>query len=148
MQQAYKYAVFYFLAFSLLLLGSSLLLFEKKIGFSISSVLEYYLGSQEKFLVEKSWSTILKIILPHIFAFGLFFMVVLHFLLFSKHRTSKLFRNLSYSIFFMGFLEIFSPYFIIMGLEFFAYVKLISFISLELLLLYTFWLLLSSIFEH
>jgi len=148
LQQAYKYAVFYFLSFSLLLLGSSLLLFENKIGFSVSSVLEYYLGNEDKFLVQKSWSTILKIILPHIFAFGLFFMVVLHFLLFTKHKTSKLFIRLIYAIFFMGFLEMFSPYFIIMGLEFFAYVKLISFISLELLLLYVFWLVLSSIFER
>jgi len=147
LQQAYKYAVFYFLAFSLLLLGSSLLLFNDKIGLSAGAVLEYYLGNEDKFLVEKSWSTILKIILPHIFAFGLFFMVVLHFLLFTQHRASKLFMRLSYAIFFMGFLEMFSPYFIIMGLEFFAYVKLLSFVSLQLLLLYTFWLLVSSIFE-
>ncbi|MDF1883530.1 hypothetical protein JHD49_06210 [Sulfurimonas sp. SAG-AH-194-C21] len=148
MQQAYRYAVLYFLAFSLLLLVSSLLLFDDKIGLSVHGVLEYYLGNEDKFLVEKSWGTILKIILPHIFAFGLFFMVVLHFLLFTKHRTTQLFIKLTYAIFIMGFLELFSPYFIIMGLEFFAYVKLVSFISLELLLLYTLWLLLSSIYQH
>ncbi|MDF1876693.1 hypothetical protein JHD47_02560 [Sulfurimonas sp. SAG-AH-194-L11] len=148
MQQAYRYAVLYFLLFSLLLLGSSLLLFEDKIGLSVSGVLEYYLGNEDKFLVEKSWLTIVKIILPHIFAFGLFFMVVLHFLLFTKHRTSKQFIKLSYAIFFVGFLELFSPYFIIMGLDFFAYLKLISFILLELLVLYTLWLLLASIYKH
>jgi len=148
LQQAYKYAVFYFLAFSLLLLGSSLLLFDDKIGFSASAVLEYYLGNEDKFLVEKSWGTILKIILPHIFAFGLFFMVTLHFLLFTKYKKSKLFLNLIYAIFFVGFLELFSPYLIILGLESFAYIKLISFILLEVLVLYTLWLLLSSIFQR
>lgn len=147
MQQAYRYTVFYFLLFSLLLLGSSLLLFDDKIGLSVHSVLEYYLGNEEKFLAQKSWATILKIILPHIFAFGLFFMVTLHFLLFTKHKQTKQFQRLSYAIFIVGFLELFSPYFIIMGLDIFAYVKLISFILLELLLLYTFWLLLLAIFN-
>jgi len=148
LQQAYRYAVLYFLLFSLLLLGSSLLLFEDKIGLSVTAVLQYYLGNEEKFLVEKSWLTILKIILPHIFAFGLFFMVLLHFILFTKYKKSKQFIKLSYAIFIVGFLELSSPYFIIIGLDFFAYVKLISFILLELLLLYTLWLLLASIYKH
>ena len=145
MQKAYKYSIFYFLLFSILLLGSSLLLFDDKIGLSPTAIAEYYLGNEEKFLVEKSWSTILKIILPHIFAFGLFFMVVLHFLLFTKHKDTKLFLYLSYAIFLVGFLELFSPYMILAGFHSFAFVKLISFVLLELLLPYTFWLLLVSI---
>ncbi|HIP20965.1 MAG TPA: hypothetical protein EYG70_07555 [Sulfurimonas sp.] len=147
MQQAYKYSVVYFLAFSLLLLLSSLLLFDDKMTLSINGILQYYNGNADKFIIEKSWSTILKIILPHIFAFGLFLMVLLHFILFTKHKKSQLFSKLTYALFIVAFLEIFSPYFIIMGFDFFAYIKLISFILLELLILFTSWLLIASIFE-
>ncbi len=148
MQEAYRYTILYFLLFGVLLLGSSFLLFEEKVGFSTHAILEYYLGNEEKFLIEKSWSTILKIILPHIFAFGLFFMVVLHFLIFTKYKKTKLFQVLIYAIFFTGFLELFSPYFIILGFDFFAYVKLFSFIALEFLLFYTFYLLFLAILKH
>jgi len=145
LQKAYKYSIVYFLLFSILLLGSSLLLFADKIGLSSTAIVEYYLGNEANFIFAKSWETVLKIILPHIFAFGLYFMVVLHFLLFTRHKDTKLFLYLSYAIFFVGFLELFSPYMILAGFESFAVVKLISFILLELLLLYTFWLLLVSI---
>jgi len=147
LQKAYKYSIFYFLLFSLLLLGSSLLLFDDKIGLSSTAIRAYYLGDEANVIFAKSWETILKIILPHIFAFGLFFMVVLHFLLFTKHKDTQLFLYLSYAIFFVGFLELFSPYMILAGFEAFAFVKLIAFVLLELLLLYTFYLLLVSIFQ-
>ena len=67
MTKAYKYSVVYFLAFSLLLLLSGAFLFENKIGFSIESVNEYYLGNSETYIPEKSSSGILKITLPHFF---------------------------------------------------------------------------------
>ena len=145
MQKAYKYSILYFLLFSLLLLGSSALLFSQKIGFSYEGVLDYYLGSEELFMMAKSNAGLLKIILPHIFGFALFFMVVLHFLLFTKHNKTKQFKFLIYSTFFVGILELFSPFFILSGFEFFAYIKLISFFLLESLLLYIFWLLLNAI---
>lgn len=148
MQKAYKYSIVYFIAFSLLLLGSSILLFEEKIGLRSGAILEYYLGNEEKFMLAKSWSVVLKIILPHLFAFGLLIMVALHFLIFTKFRASKLFKYLIYATFFAGFVELFSPFLIFQGFEIFAPIKLVSFIALELLLLTIFWLLLRSIFLH
>ena len=145
MQKAYKYSILYFLLFALLLLGSSTLLFSQKIGFSYQGVLSYYLGDENLFMMAKSKCGLFKIILPHIFAFGLFIMVVLHILLFTKLNQTKHLNFLVYSTFFMGFLELFSPFFILGGFEFFAYIKLLSFFIFEILLLYIFWLLLQSI---
>ena len=145
MQKAYKYSILYFLLFSLLLLASSILLFEEKIGFSVAGVLDYYLGNEEKFITAKSTTGVLKIILPHIFLFGLFVMVVLHFLIFTKHKHTKKMRLLIYASFLIAFSELFSPFFILYGFEFFAYVKLLSFMLFEFLFLYLFWLLFESI---
>ncbi len=145
MTKAYKYSILYFAAFSLLLLISGIMLFEHKIGFSVQSVSEYYLGSSDKFIVAKTGSGVLKIILPHIFAFGLFAMVILHFLVFTKERGKTKTKMLIYLTFITAFLEITSPFLIILGAEFFAYVKIISFILFESLILYSLWLLLHSI---
>ena len=145
LQKAYKYSILYFLLFSFLLLVSSIWLFEQKIGFSVEAVVTYYSGNEEKFIPSKSSAGILKIILPHIFGFGIFFMILLHFLVFSKLRSSKKLQFLIYSTFTLTFLELFTPFFIIQGVLFFAYVKLFSFVILEFLLLYLFWLLFKTI---
>lgn len=145
LQKAYKYSLLYFLLFSFLLLISSILIFEQKIGFSVESVLTYYSGNEGKFISSKSSAGILKIILPHIFGFGIFFMVLLHFLVFTKLRSSKKLQILIYTTFLVALLELFSPFLIIQGLSIFAYVKLFAFIVLELLMLYLFWLLFKSI---
>ena len=145
MQKAYKYSILYFLVFSFLLIGSSIALFQVKIGFSIDAVLSYYQGNTTLFTPAKSSLGILKIILPHIFGFGLFIMVLLHFLVFTKLNNSKHLQILIYLAFTLAFLEIFTPFLIIQGILFFAYIKLFSFILLEFILLYLFYLLFITI---
>ncbi|QSZ41879.1 hypothetical protein GJV85_07080 [Sulfurimonas aquatica] len=145
MQLIYKYAILYFLLFSLALLVSGLVIFDDKIGLSYQSVLDYYLGNEEKFIVAKSPQGLLKIILPHIFSFGLFVMVILHFLAFTKHAKNKNVSILIYATFFVSFLELASPFLILQGVEFFAYVKIISFVTFEFLILYALWLVFDSI---
>lgn len=147
MIQSYKYAILYFLVFSLLLVLSGALLFEEKIGFSIAGVLNYYLGNEETFIQQKSTLAIFKTILPHIFAFGLFCMVILHFLIFTKNRYTKKAKLLIFVIFISSLLEIVSPFFIVNGFEFFAYIKLVSFFLFEGLIIYISWLLFSSIVQ-
>ena len=147
MTQAYKLSILYFLAFSLLLTISGIMLFEHKIGFNINAISNYYLGDEEKFIVAKTSMGILKIVLPHLFAFGLFFMVLLHFLVFTKDRGSKGLRVLIFLTFFSAFLEVFSPFFIILGAVWFSYVKVASFIILESLVLYIMYLLFHSIIK-
>lgn len=145
MQEAYKLSILYYLAFSLLLIVSALMLFEHKIGFSFSGVLEYYTGNEERFIPAQSVAGILKIVLPHIFVFGLFTMVLLHFLVFANIKYKKNIIILVYTIFAIALLEIFTPFMIIGGFKFFAYVKLFSFFALLALVLYLSWLLFHSI---
>lgn len=145
MQEAYKLSILYYLAFSLLLIVSAVMLFEHKIGFNYSAVLEYYVGNEERFISAQSAGGVLKIVLPHIFVFGLFAMVLLHFLVFTKLRGEKSLLLLIYTAFVVAMLEIFSPFLIINGFEFFAYIKLFSFFALLALILYISWLLFESI---
>ena len=147
MTKAYKYAIVYFLLFSILLVISGIMLFEHKIGFSVQGVSEYYLGSEEKFMVAKSSTGILKIVLPHIFAFALFSMVLLHFLIFTKHRDTAHSKALIYLLFSSAALEIFSPFMILLGAEFFVFIKIASFVLFESLVIYIAWLLLNSIIK-
>ncbi|MDB2562440.1 hypothetical protein N9X61_02430 [Sulfurimonas sp.] len=124
------------------------MLFEHKVGFEIASILEYYLGNEEKYIVKKTSTGLLKIVLPHIFAFALLAMVLLHFLIFTKYRDTLQIKVLIYLLFSSTFLEIFSPFAIIFGAESFAYVKLISFFIFQSLIIYVAWLLFHSIVNN
>jgi len=145
MQKIYKLSIIYFLSFSILLIISAVMLFEQKIGFSFTNVLEYYMGNEEKFIVAKSSSGILKIVLPHIFVFGLISMVLLHFLVFTNHKDKKYTLLIIYLTFASAIFEIFTPFLIINGFEFFAYIKIVSFVLFLSLLVYISYLLFSSI---
>lgn len=145
MQQAYKLSIFYYLIFSLLLIVSAVMLFEHKIGFSYISVLEYYIGNEEKFVPSQSASGIIKMVLPHIFSFGLLGLVLLHFLVFTDLKVKKALLALIYATFITAALEIFAPFIIISGWEFFAYIKLFSFFIFLTLILFTLWLLFRKI---
>ncbi|MDQ7042752.1 MAG: hypothetical protein Q9M34_04405 [Sulfurimonas sp.] len=144
MQKAYNFAIFYFLLFSLLLLISSSVLFASKIGFSSESVLTYYLGNEALFIAPKTISGVLKVVLPHIFAFGLFVMVVVHFLLFTYKKRTREIRLLTSAAFILSFLEIFTPFAIMNGFESLAFLKILSFITFELLIIYILWILFRS----
>ena len=147
MIRAYKLSIIYYLAFSLLLILSAYLLFDYKIGFSYQGVVDYYIGNEDRFLIAKSFSGIIKLILPHIFVFGLFSMVLLHFLVFTKLRYKRSTLILIYLTFLTALGEMLTPFLIINGLEFFAYIKLISFFIFLALILYISWLLFHSIFS-
>ncbi|MBA1432871.1 MAG: hypothetical protein FAF04_04605 [Epsilonproteobacteria bacterium] len=142
---AYRVAITYFILFSLLLLGSGIWIFAHKIGFSYESVLHYYTGDAAAFEAPKTYEGMLKTILPHIFAFGLFVMVVLHFVIFTAKRNTKEFQFLIYLAFTTAFFELFSPFIILWGFHFFAYIKIISFFLFEGSILYTLFILLKSI---
>jgi len=145
LNKAYKYAIAYFLLFTLLLLVSATLLFADKIGFSSEDILHYYLGNQTTYTPAKTYAGILKIILPHIFGFGLFLMTLLHFTIFTKQRDTKEMQWLIYLSFFIAFLELFTPFMILAGFESFALLKLLSFFGFELLIIYAFFILFKSL---
>ncbi len=146
MIKAYKLAIVYFLIFSILLIISSIVLFEQKIGISIEGIKNYYLGNEELFIPPKSILGIFKITLPHIFVFGLFSMVILHFLVFTKEKKKRVTQTVIYLMFLSAFLEIFSPIMIVLGFESFAYLKFLSFFIFEGLIIYVLYLLFFHIF--
>ena len=147
MTKAYKLAIAYFLIFTILLIMSSIALFGHKMGFTPESITLYYLGDIEQFIVAKNFSGLVKSFSPHLFAFALLAMVLLHFLIFTKQRSDKKTILLVYLTFTTLLLEIFSPLFIIYGIEFFSLIKLISFVVFEIALIYVVWLLFKSIFH-
>ncbi|MEA3370444.1 MAG: hypothetical protein U9Q40_03820 [Campylobacterota bacterium] len=146
MTESYRYAIAYFLLFSLLLLLSGVMLFEHKIGFGVEEIRTYYLGNSEQFANAKTYDGLLKTVLPHIIAFGVLSMVLLHFLIFTKLRENSSIKKVIYLLFISAFLEIFSPFFIISGADGFAYIKIASFVVFEALIVYIVWLLFRSIF--
>ena len=143
--KAYKYAISWFLLFSILLLISGAAIFAQKLGFSYMSIHNYYLGNDATFTVAKTFNGLLKIVLPHIFAFGLFVMVILHFMIFTKKRDTKEMQYIIYLSFLAAFLELFSPFFIILGLDFFIYFKIIAYFLFNFIILYTMFILIKSI---
>jgi len=148
LSKAYKYSILYFLLFSLGLLTTAVMLFEHKIGFSVQEVLHYYLGDDASFLIAKTPLGLLKIILPHIFSFGLFMMVLLHFLVFTEHKNSKKITYIIYASYASVAAELFSPFMILLGFEFFAYIKIVAFFSLFSVQLYVSYLLFLSIMQE
>lgn len=145
MHQAYKLSILYYIAFSILLIISAIMLFHNNIGFGIDDISQYYIGNEKKFINSKSWHGILKLILPHLFVFGLFSMIILHFLVFTKARYKTSTLILIYTIFFTGLIEMSTPFMVINGYEIFSYLKLVSFISFLGSILFSLWLLFNSI---
>jgi hypothetical protein len=145
LHKAYKYSILYFIVFSLLLLASGFLLFEEKIGLSVHALRAYYLGDEALFMSAKSTQGLLKIVLPHIFAFALLSMVLLHFLKFTNTKNKKALIVLIYALFSAQFFEIFAPFFMLHISELFVYVKLFSLLVYFGLMLITLHLLFASI---
>lgn len=117
------------------------MLFAHKIGFDATSITHYYLGDSE-LLVKKTTLGILKLILPHIFAFGVLSFVIIHFLIFTSYKEKTYPMMGIYIVLFTQTLEIFSPFLIINISANFSYLKLISFVLyMALIPLLFFWLL-------
>ncbi|NOY45523.1 MAG: hypothetical protein GXP50_08755 [Deltaproteobacteria bacterium] len=69
----------YFLAHWL----TSLLMFRQKLGFDLEGVVRYYRGDPERFLNPRSFTGLLEVTHFHLFAFGMFFVVFGHLVVFS-----------------------------------------------------------------
>lgn len=123
------------------------MIFEHKIGFSAREISNYYLGDSSQFINAKTYMGVLKVTLPHILAFGLLSMVLLHFLVFTKYKDKRSTKILIYLVYISALTEIFTPLMIILGLEFFSYLKLISLVVFQTTLLYIVWLLFSSVMK-
>ncbi len=147
MHQSYRFAIAYFAIFGMLLLLSGTLLFISKLGLSYESVSLFYLGNPEKFIMAKSSYGLLEIALPHLGAMGLFIFVTGHFLLFSSKKEKQKAILPVIVLFIAALLDIASGFMIIKGWTFFVGVKIIAFLSLQLIGLYLLWVLFSLTFK-
>ena len=148
MHNTYKLSIIYFIFFSILLLASALMIFVTKIGFSLDAIYIYYLGDEANFIQAKTIAGLLKVVYPHIFSIALFSMVLLHFIYFTSFKKNRSFKYLILLTYISVILEISSPFGLLLGVSFFAAIKLISFIMIFILFLYMFWLILNSILSQ
>jgi len=75
--------VLLFLGYIALLWISNGMMYFHKMGLSPESVVEYYLGSEERFTQPKSYQSLLEVTHFHLFAMGLLVLTLAHLLLFT-----------------------------------------------------------------
>ena len=106
------------------------LLYFARMDLSYLSVVEYYLGSEERFLSPRSYQGLLEMSHYHLFAFGMLIMVLTHLMLFVplSNRT-KLW--LIVVPFLAGLLDEGAGWLVRYAHPLFAYVKIAGFLLLE-----------------
>ena len=144
MHQSYRFAIAYFAIFGTLLLLSGAVLFVNKLGISHESVSTFYLGSVEQFSQPKSSYGLLETALPHLGAMGLFIFVLAHFMLFTPKKERQKTLLPAVVLFIAALLDIGSGFLIVQGWTFFVSVKIIAFLTLQIVGLY----LLFTLFKH
>ena len=136
MHQSYRFAIIYFTIFGTLLLLSGAVLFFSKLGISYKSISTFYLGSAAQFSQSKSSYGLLETALPHLGAMGLFIFVTAHFMLFTDKKQKQKSIAPAIALFIAALLDIASGFMIIQGFSIFVWVKIVAFMSLQLLGLY------------
>jgi hypothetical protein len=76
--------VLMFLGYIALLWISNGMMYFHKMGLSAASVVEYYLGSEEKFTQPKSYQSLLEVSHFHLFSMGMLAVTLTHLLLFAN----------------------------------------------------------------
>lgn len=76
--------VLMFLGYIALLWISNGMMYFHKMGLDAASVVEYYLGSEEKFTQPKSYQSLLEVTHFHLFAMGMLAVTLTHLLLFAN----------------------------------------------------------------
>lgn len=113
-------------------------LFYVKFGFGLEQIVTH----------PKSFIGTLKLLFAHIFGFGIFIFVIIHFLLFTPLKDTKTLTWLIHLSFLGGFLEIFASFALLSGIELFAVIKLLAFVTLHVTLLYALFLVQKFVIYH
>jgi len=122
--------------FSLLLVAfvlTNFSIFFSKMGMSVESIKDYYLGNPQTFSKPKTFEGIFKVLYPHLLSMAVFSITVAHFIFFTPAKGKVL---LSVSLFFLSFLDNTLGLLIRFLHPEFALIKLLTFLSLQALLLY------------
>ena len=106
------------------------LLYFSKMSLTASSVIEYYLGSEERFLSPRSYQGLLEVSHFHLFAMGMLLLVLTHLILFVPLRnTTKAW--LIIVPFFAAILDESAGWLVRFVSPNFAYLKIAGFLLLE-----------------
>jgi hypothetical protein len=107
-----------------------------EMGLSYQGVVEHYLGSPEKFTRPKSIRGLMEVSHFHLFAMGIFLVSLMHLLLFVP-VNGLLKLALIVAAFTSAFLDEASGWLIVFVSPYFAYMKIASFVVLQLSLITT-----------
>jgi len=113
---------------------TNLLLFFSKMSLSYTSVVEYYLGSEERYLPPRSYQGLLEVSHFHLFAMGMLLLVLTHLVLFiplKNHIKAWLIAV----PFLSGFLDEGAGWLVRFAHPGFAYLKITGFLLLQTSLL-------------
>ena len=126
--------VVFFLGYIVLFWLTNALLYFHKMSLSYQSVVDYYLGSEEKYLQPRSYRGMLEISHFHLFAMGMLMLTLTHLLLFVPISPGKkaFLICLSFS---SALLEEGASWLVRFVHPLFAYLKIASFLALQLSLL-------------
>jgi len=136
----FKLLLFFALGLIFLQLVSGVWLFVEKYGVTPDEVYLYFAGDEENFIVAKSFEGLLETAVPHFVAISATIFVYAHFLLFTQGISTRKKQLLIAGLFLSALADIFSPFGILYGYEFFAWIKVLAFLGFEILmgvLLYT-----------
>jgi hypothetical protein len=122
-----------FLLYSIALWITNALLYFNKMGLTYQSVVDYYLGSEERFLQPRSFQGLLEITHFHMFAMGIFILTLAHLLLFAPLRPRTKLWLICLS-FLGGFLDEGAGWLVRFVHPAFAYAKIAGFLLLQVLL--------------
>jgi hypothetical protein len=109
---------------------TNLLLYFSKMGLSYTSVVEYYLGSEARFLSPRSYQGLLEVSHFHLFAMGMLLLVLTHLILFVP-LSSRWKLWLIVVPFFSALLDEGASWLVRFASPLFAYVKIAGFLLLQ-----------------
>jgi hypothetical protein len=106
------------------------LLYFSKMGLTAASVIDYYLGSEERFLSPRSYQGLLEVSHFHLFAMGMLLLVLTHLMLFVPLGNGTK-AWLIVVPFFSAMLDEGAGWLVRYGSPHFAYAKIAGFLLLE-----------------
>jgi hypothetical protein len=126
---------------------TNLLLFAAKMGLSYSSVVEYYVGSEESFKSPVSFAGLLEITHIHLFSFAVILILLNHLVIFTDTSHGRK-RFLIAASFHSAFADMLSGWLIVYVSPVFAALKLSAFAVFEASVAWIIFLALRSVFKR
>jgi hypothetical protein len=126
--------IFFFLFYLVFFWLSNALLYFQKMGLTYGSVVDYYLGSEERFLQPRSYQGLLEVSHFHLFSMGILMLTLTHLLLFVP-LSPKRKALLIWLSFGSAFADEAAGWLVRFVHPSFAYLKIASFLALQLSLL-------------